>query len=116
VWEGFIILDDPSVHVMGHGARTPAVFMVLDLSLELCAFLLKLELCFLKLLVLGFQLFHPHARWGRYLPLSLIVEVVRRGSLLLVDAFDVSLWFTCHKTFTRGVMTPLARVRARGRL
>ena len=53
VWEGFVILDDSLVHVMGRGMRTPTVFVALDLSLELCAFLLKLESCFLDLLVLG---------------------------------------------------------------
>ena len=65
VWEGFIVLDDPSVHVTGHGARTPAVSMVLDLLLELCVYLLELESCFLELLVLGLQLLHPQARQGR---------------------------------------------------
>ena len=49
VWEGFIVLDDPSIHVAGHGARTPVVSMALDLLLELRAFLLELESCFLKL-------------------------------------------------------------------
>ena len=57
--EHFIILDDPSVHIMGHGMRTPTVFMALDLSLELHAFLLKLESHFLDLLVLGLQQHHP---------------------------------------------------------
>ena len=42
VWEGSIIFDDPLVHVMGHGTRTPTVFMALDLSLELYALLLEL--------------------------------------------------------------------------
>ena len=56
VWEAFIILDDPLVHDVGHSVRTPTVFMVLDLSLELRAFLLELESCFLELLVLGLQL------------------------------------------------------------
>ena len=49
VWEGFIVLDDPLVHVAGHGVRTPTVSVVL----ELCAFLLELESCFLELLVLS---------------------------------------------------------------
>ena len=53
VWEGFVILDDPSVHITGHGVRMPTVFMALDLSFELHAFLLELESCILKLLVLG---------------------------------------------------------------
>jgi len=49
VWEGFIILDDPPVYIAGHGACTPAVSMALDLLLELRAFLLELESCFLEL-------------------------------------------------------------------
>ena len=49
VWEGFIILDDPLVHVVGHDARTPTISMALDLSLELRTFLLELESCFLEL-------------------------------------------------------------------
>ena len=39
VWEGFIVLDDPLVHITGHSARTPTVSMVLDLSLKLHVFL-----------------------------------------------------------------------------
>ena len=35
---------------MGHDVRTPTVSMALDLSLELRAFLLELESCFLDLL------------------------------------------------------------------
>ena len=42
------------VHVMGHGACMPTVSMVLDLSIELYAFLLELESCFLDLSVSGF--------------------------------------------------------------
>ena len=53
MWEGFIILDDPLVHVAGHGAGTPVISVALDLSLELRAFLLELESCFLELLVPG---------------------------------------------------------------
>ena len=51
VWEGFVVLDDPRVHVMGHSACMPTISMVLDLSLELYAFLLKQESCFFELLV-----------------------------------------------------------------
>ena len=76
VWEGFIILDDPLVHVAGHDARTPTVSMVLDLSLELYAFLLELEPYFLDLLVPGLQLLYPQARWSPYIPLDLIIEAV----------------------------------------
>ena len=59
VWEGFIVLDDPPVHVAGHGVCTPTVSMVLDLLLELHAFLLELESCFLELLVPSLQLLYP---------------------------------------------------------
>ena len=51
VWEGFVVLDDPPVHVAGHSAHTPTISVALDLSLELCAFLLELESCFFELLV-----------------------------------------------------------------
>ena len=51
VWEGFVVLDDPPVYVAGHGARTPIVYVALDLSLELRVLLLKLESCFFELLV-----------------------------------------------------------------
>ena len=53
VWEGFTVLDDPPVHVTGHGTHVPIISMALDLSIELYAFLLELESCFLELLVLG---------------------------------------------------------------
>ena len=49
VWECFIILDDPLVHVAGHGACTPIVSMALDLPIELHTFLPELELLFLEL-------------------------------------------------------------------
>ena len=45
-------------------------------------------------------------QWSPYIPLDLVVKVVCRGSLLLVDAFDVSLGGTCHETFKRRVMAP----------
>ena len=59
VWEGFIVLDDSPIHVAGHGACTPTVSVVLDLSLELHAFLLELESCFFELLVSPPQLLYP---------------------------------------------------------
>jgi len=34
VWEASVVLDDPSVYVMGDGARTASVFAVFDLMLE----------------------------------------------------------------------------------
>ena len=59
MWEGFIVHDDPLVHVMGHDMCAPTFSVVLDLLIKLCAFLLELESCFLELLVLGLQLLHP---------------------------------------------------------
>ena len=38
VWEGFIILDDLLVHVVGHSTRMPTISAALDLSLELHMF------------------------------------------------------------------------------
>ena len=111
VWERFIVLDDRPIHIVGHGARTPTVSMAFDLSLELRAFLLELESCFFELLVPCPQLLYPQVRWGPYIPLDLVVEVVCWGSPSLVDAFDVFLEGTCHKTFSRGVMAPPTRVR-----
>ena len=49
VRERLIILDDPLVHVTGHGACAPPVSMALDLSIELYMLLLELESCFLEL-------------------------------------------------------------------
>ena len=59
VRECFIIIDDPSVHVAGHGVCTPTISMALDLLFELHKFLLELESCFLELLVSGLQLLYP---------------------------------------------------------
>ena len=116
VWEGFVFLDDPLVHVASHGTHTPTVSMALHLSLEFRTFLLELEQCFLDLLVSSLQLLYPYARWGPYIPLDLIVEVICWGSPSLINAFDLSLEGTCHETFSRGVMAPPAGVRVRGRL
>ena len=55
MWEGFIVLDDPPVHIVGHGMCMPTVSVALDLSIELRVFLLELESCFLELLVLGYS-------------------------------------------------------------
>jgi len=49
VRERLIILDDPLVHVTGHGACAPPVSMALNLAIKLRAFLLNLESHFLKL-------------------------------------------------------------------
>ena len=51
VWESFIVLDGPPVHVAVHSTRTSTVSMALDLLLELYALLLELESCILELLV-----------------------------------------------------------------
>jgi len=104
--KGFIVGDDPLVYIMGQGACAPTVSMALDLLIELRALLLELESHFLELLVSGFQLLHPHAWWGYCLPLGLVVEVVCWSSLLLVDAFDVSLRGTRHEAFRGWVMAP----------
>ena len=58
VWEGFIVLDDSSVHDVGHGTCTPTISVVLDLSIELRAFLLESESRFLELLVSGLYPLH----------------------------------------------------------
>ena len=116
MWEGFVVLDDPMVHVAGHGAFVPTVSVALDLSLELRAFLLELESCFFELLVPRPQLLYPQVRWGPCIPLDLIVEVVCWGSPSLVDAFVVSLRGSCHEIFSRGVMAPPAGVRVGRRL
>ena len=116
MWEGFVVLNDPPVHVASHGARTPTISMALDLSLELRAFLLELKSCFFELLVPHPKLLYPQARWGPYIPLDLVVEVICWGSPSLVDAFDVTLGGTCHETFSRGVMAPPAGFRVGGRL
>ena len=49
VWEGFIVYDDPPIHIAGHGACAPTISVALDLPIELRVFLLELESCFLEL-------------------------------------------------------------------
>jgi len=51
--KGFIIGDDPSVHVTGPGACAPTVSMAFDLPIDLHAFLHKLDFGFVDLLLLG---------------------------------------------------------------
>ena len=77
VWEGFVVLDDPPIHVVGYGTCMPTVSVALDLSLEPRAFLLELESCFFKLLVPRPQLLYPQARWAPASP-----RTRRRGHLL----------------------------------
>ena len=114
VKKGLIISDDPSVYIMGHGACTPTIYAALNFPIELRTFLYELESCFLNLLLSGFQLLHPHARWGHCLPFSFVTKVAHRGSLLHGDAFNMSLRGTYLEAFSGGVMAPLARVRASG--
>ena len=80
--KGFIIGDHPLVYIMGHGTCAPTVSTALDLPIELHAFLHKLESCFLDLPLLGFQLLHPHARWGRRHPLGPVAGVASSMEML----------------------------------
>ena len=87
VWEGFIVLDDPLVHVVGHDACPPAISMALDLSLEFLAFLLELESCFLELMVSDLQLLHPQNRRG---PASLPTSSSRSFVLVASSSWMLS--------------------------
>ena len=53
VRKGFIVSDDPSVYVTGHGACAPTVSTVFDLPIDLCVFPNKLLSGFVDLLLLG---------------------------------------------------------------
>jgi len=53
VRKGFIVGDDPSVHVTGPGARAPTVSVVFDLPIDLCALPHKLDSGFLDLPLSG---------------------------------------------------------------
>jgi len=68
VRKGFIIDDDPSVYVMGHGACTPTVSVAFNLLIDLHVFPHKLLSGFIDLPLSGSQLLHPYARWGHCLP------------------------------------------------
>ena len=52
--KGFIIGDDPSVHITGPGACAPTVSTALDFLIDLRAFPHKLDSGFLDLPLLGF--------------------------------------------------------------
>ena len=54
VRKGFIVGDDPLIYIMGHGACAPTVSVALDLPIELCVFLLELELLLIELSMSGF--------------------------------------------------------------
>ena len=111
--KGFIIGDDPSVHITGHGACVPTVSVALDLPIDLRVLPNKLLSGFIYLPLLGSQLLHPYVRWGRCPPLGCAAEVACQGSLLHGDAFDVSLGGFRHETFSGGMMAPPTGVRAR---
>jgi len=51
--KAFIVGDDPSVHIMGHGACAPTISTVFDLSIDLRALPHKLDSGFLDLPLLG---------------------------------------------------------------
>ena len=53
VRKGFIIDDDPSVYITGHGACAPTLFTAFDLPIDLHVFPHKLDSGFLDLLLLG---------------------------------------------------------------
>ena len=67
--KGFIISDDPSVYVAGHGACVPTIFAALDLLVNLHILPNKLLSGFIYFPLLGSQLLHPYMRWGRCPPL-----------------------------------------------
>ena len=113
VRKGFIVGDDPTVYVMGHGAWAPTVSVAFDLPIDLPVFPHKLFSGFIDLPLLGSQLLHPYMRWGRYSPFGSVTKVACQGSLLRGDTFDVSLGGFHHETFPRGMMAPPAGVRAR---
>ena len=75
VGKGFIIGDDPSVYVTGHGACVPAISVAFDLLIDLHVLLNKLLSGFVYLPLLGSQLLHPYVRWGRCPPFGSTAEV-----------------------------------------
>ena len=54
VGKGFIIGDDPLVHVVGHGACMPSISVVPDLLVDLLVLPNKLLSGFIYFLLLGF--------------------------------------------------------------
>ena len=62
VRKGFIIGDDPSVHVTGHDVCASTVFAAFDLSIDLHVLLNKLLSSFVYLPLLGSPLLHPYVR------------------------------------------------------
>ena len=115
VRKGFIVGDDPLVHVTGHGACAPTVSTAFDLPIDLHVLPNKLLSGFIYLLLSGSQLVHPYMRWGHCPPFGSTAKVAYRSSLLCGDAFDTSPRGFRHETFPGGVMAPPTRVRARVR-
>ena len=113
VRKGFIIGDDPSVHITGHGTCVPAISAASDLLVDLLILPNKLLSGFVYFPLLGSQLLHPYMRCGCCPRFGSATEVVCQSSLLRGDAFDVSLEGFRYETFPGGMMAPLARVRAR---
>ena len=72
VGKGFIVGDDPSVHVVGHGACVPSISTAPDLLVDLLVLPNKLLFGFVYFPLLGFQLLHPYVRWGRCSPFGSI--------------------------------------------
>ena len=75
VRKGFIVGDDPSVYVMGHGACAPTISTAFDLPIDLRVFPHKLLSGFIDISLLGSQPLHPYMRWGRCLPFGFVAEV-----------------------------------------
>ena len=75
VRKGFIVDNDPSVYVVGHGACVPTISAAPDLLIDLHILLNKLLKGFIYFPLLGSQLLHPYVRWGHYPPLGCAVEV-----------------------------------------
>ena len=73
--KGFIIGDDPSVHVMCRGACAPSISTAPDLLIDLLVLLNKLLSGFIYFPLSGLQLLHPYARWGHCSPFGSIAEV-----------------------------------------
>ena len=110
VRKGFIVGDDPSVYVTGHGACAPTISTAFDLLIDLCVLPNKLLSGFVYLLLSGSQLLHPHVRRGGCPPFGSTAEVACQSSLFRRDTFDVSLEGFSDETFLGGVMAPPAGV------
>jgi hypothetical protein len=100
-WGTLIIFEDPPVDIGGVGACPPTISAVSNLALEFGMFLLQLEACLLELLLPVSQLLQPHARRGLVsLPGSIVGDA--RGSVSIMDAFNVPLWGSTMKNSREG--------------